>query len=229
MPAAKPVFKAGSPVYCAGPMFSVADLGEQRQISTTLKSAGFDTYLPQDDGIEVAKVMGKITSGLAMSQAQAGEVMAFARKIVFALDIFQLVSRCRSVVFNMDGRVPDEGSVVEAAIAYAVCKPVITFKTTPITILGGFDNPMVEGLTTTWQYVDDMDLIPAALAAAVADRPVRKKSSYCRHLDAVIALGASVWEEIDLIHQAPDLPPEKLYEQVHELEQLWSAELAAAF
>ena len=42
------------------------------------------------------------------------------------------------------------------------------FKTTPITMLAGADNPMVEGLSTSWSYVDNAAAVPAAVAAAVA-------------------------------------------------------------
>ena len=39
--------------------------------------------------------------------------MLQVRKWVFALDMFQLLERCQSLVFNLDGRTPDDGSVVE--------------------------------------------------------------------------------------------------------------------
>ena len=94
--------------------------------------------------------------------------MQFVREIVFSMDIYQLLNRCQSVVFNMDGRVPDDGSVVEAAAAFASGRPIVIWKTTPITMLGGTDNPMVSGLAMNWQTVSELTALPAAIAAAVA-------------------------------------------------------------
>jgi nucleoside 2-deoxyribosyltransferase len=220
--------KNGPPIYCAGPMFSAADLAQQLQIADKLQAA-FDPYLPQRDGIEVAKVMDKITTGINLPPGDVANIMDFARKIVFALDVFQVAERCRALVFNMDGRVPDEGSAVEAAIACATDKPVVIFKTTPVTILGGYDNPMVQGLTTNWKYVGDLDSLLVAVSSAVAARPHGRRRSFGQHMDAVIKLGRDVWAKIDLIHKAVDDTPDELLAQVRALEQLWSADLIAAY
>ena len=80
--------------------------------------------------------------------------MLEVRKWVFALDMFQLLDRCQSLVFNLDGRTPDDGSVVETAAAFTAGKPLVIYKTSPITMLAGADNPMVTGLSSSWKYVD---------------------------------------------------------------------------
>jgi nucleoside 2-deoxyribosyltransferase len=214
------IVKPGSPVYCAGPMFSIADQHEESQIAHHLEDAGFSTYLPQRDGIEVGKVMGKINSGLGLAPNEVAEVMTFVRKLVFALDMYQLIGRSRAVVFNMDGRVPDEGGVAETATAFAAGQPIVIFKTSPITILGGTDNPMVQGLTSNWSYVDDLTQLPDAVTAAVATKTRLNGAAFVPgpHLRAVLDLGSAVWNMIDQIHASSNDTAEQLYKDVQALE-----------
>jgi len=219
----------GSPVYCAGPMFSLGDKREEKRISKVLKSAGFSTYLPHKEGIEVAKALRMLTSPPLGATANFATIVDFARKIGFALDIFQVVERCNSVVFNMDGRVPDEGSAVEVAVAFAVCKPIVIFKSTVISLMAGYDSPMIQGLATNWTYATDLTSLPGAVRSAVAARPDGGDTCRCEHLGAVIDLGRLVWANIDQIHAAMDDSPPVLLKLVQDLEQLWRPELNAAF
>jgi hypothetical protein len=110
----------------------------------------------------------------------------------------------------MDGRVPDEGSVSETAAAFASGQPIVIYKTTPISILGGLDNPMLSGLAMNWGKVDDISAIPNAVILAVqamariGGPPVQ----FAKQAQAVIALGGTVWAAIDQIHtllQNPDI------------------------
>jgi nucleoside 2-deoxyribosyltransferase len=225
----------GSPVYLSGPMFSAADLWQQALIAETLEEAGFTTYLPQRDGIEVGNVMHMVN---AQNTPQVPSLMLFIRQIVFAMDMYQLLSRCKSLVFNMDGRVPDDGSVSETAAAFAYGQPIVIYKTTPITMLGGMDNPMVSGLTMNWGYVDDVKDLPAAVTAAVEEVQRLKETpaiagSQCQ---AVIDLGGEVWARIDAIHEGlksvnPNDPNsvKKAIEGLVALEQVLSPFISEAF
>ena len=143
----------GSPVYCSGPMFSIGDKREQHAVAKSLEAAGFTTYLPQRDGIEVGRVMALVNHPFIEGRI-ADDIMLEVRKWVFALDMFQLLERCQSLVFNLDGRTPDDGSVVETAAAFTAGKPLVIYKTSPITMLAGADNPMVTGLSSSWKYVE---------------------------------------------------------------------------
>src|SRR3954469_20588344 len=157
----------GSPVYCSGPMFSVGDKSEQQAISDALTAAGFSTYLPQRDGIEVGRGMQMVNHPL-LKGGIADKIMLEVRKLVFALDMYQLLDRCQALVFNLDGRTPDDGSVVETAAAFTAGKPLVIYKTSPITMLAGTDNPMVRGLSGSWPYTGDVSSLPSAVTAAVA-------------------------------------------------------------
>jgi len=149
-------------VYISGPMFSIGDKWEQDQIAAALESHGCKTYLPPRDGIEVGQLMALLNDpNISTDVAQMG--LAIVRRCVFALDMYQLIERCTCAVFNVDGRVPDEGSVVETAAAYAAGKPIVTFKSTPISFIAGQDNPMVDGLSYTWLNCSKLEDIADAL------------------------------------------------------------------
>jgi nucleoside 2-deoxyribosyltransferase len=202
---------AGSPVYCSGPMFSVGDKWEQKAIATALESAGYTTYLPQRDGIEVGKVMQLVHHPVIEGRI-ADDIMLMVRKWVFALDMYQLLERCQSLVFNLDGRTPDDGSVVETAAAFTAGKPIVIYKTTPITMLAGADNPMVQGLSSTWAYVDDVKAVPQAVTTAVA---AASKQPYSfagpPHVAALMREGNEVWDVLETLREMPKDSPEKLW------------------
>jgi nucleoside 2-deoxyribosyltransferase len=194
----------GSPVYCSGPMFSVGDQWEQLAIATALEAASFDTYLPQRDGIEVGRVMRLLNHPL-LEGAIADKIMLQVRKWVFALDMYQLLDRCQSLVFNLDGRTPDDGSVVETAAAFTAGKPIVIYKSSPITMLAGADNPMVEGLSSTWSYAEDVASVAPAVEAAV-----KRTESYTYapppNVASLIAEGEEVWEVLSDMRSMPTDP-----------------------
>jgi nucleoside 2-deoxyribosyltransferase len=208
-------------------MFSVGDKWEQAAVAAELEAAGYTTYLPQRDGIEVGKIMQLINHPL-LSGKIADEIMLAVRKWVFALDMYQLLERCQSLVFNLDGRTPDDGSVVETAAAFVAGKPIVIYKTTPITMLAGADNPMIEGLSSTWAYVDDVTAVPAAIAAAVA---ARKGVAYGyrgpANVAALMTEGATVWEVVQALHDLPKDTDEQRAAWVNALGEALLAQPAA--
>src|SRR3954447_19767601 len=191
----------GSPVYCSGPMFSVGDKSEQQAISDALTAAGFSTYLPQRDGIEVGRVMQMVNHPL-LKGVIADKIMLEVRKWVFALDMYQLLDRCQALVFNLDGRTPDDGSVVETAAAFTAGKPIVIYKSSPITMLAGADNPMVTGLSSSWKYVDAVAGVPPAVKAAVTGA---KPYAYAGppNVVALIQEGGEVWDVLEVLREMP--------------------------
>jgi len=65
---------------------------------------------------------------------------------IFSLDVYELIERCDAVLCNLNGRVPDEGMIVEAALAYAAGKPLVLFKDDARAPFGGYDNSMLTSL-----------------------------------------------------------------------------------
>ncbi|NOD88759.1 MULTISPECIES: nucleoside 2-deoxyribosyltransferase [unclassified Ruegeria] len=188
-------------VYCSGPMFSVGDLWEQQNIAAVLEAGGFTTYLPQRDGLEVGKLMALLLDPQISSQE--GQIaLSIVRKVTYSLDIYQLIGRCTCLVFNMDGRVPDGGSLVESSIAYAAGKPIVIYKTTPITMLAGTDNPMIEGLSTSWTYVHDtVDIVPALQARIAAQSDADYVYTPPSVVGLVLEVGSSVADKNSKLRQ----------------------------
>jgi hypothetical protein len=132
----------------------------------------------------------------------ANAIMLEVRKWVFALDMYQLLERCQSLVFNLDGRTPDDGSVVETAAAFTAGKPIVIYKTTPITMLAGADNPMVEGLSSIWAYVEEAAAVPKAVAKAVG---AAKPYTYSAppNVKSLIREGNTVWDVLETLRGHP--------------------------
>lgn len=118
-------------IYIAGPLFCDAELEYNERIDKFLSDLGFTTFLPQRDGYKLVELEKKVGRSEAV-------------RIIFDRDV-QEIRDCDAVVFNMDGRVPDEGACVEIGIAYASGKKCIGLKTDARGVFGGADNPMVLG------------------------------------------------------------------------------------
>jgi hypothetical protein len=182
-------------------MFSEGDKVEQERLAETLEDAGYTTYLPQRDGIEVGKVMALVKHPNASPELIL-EATKKVRPWVFALDMYQLLERCKSLVYNIDGRTPDEGGAVEAASAFTSGKPVVVFKTTPISLIDGTDNPMVQGLSFKWEQAEDDTQLPKVLGEAIANAP-----SYSYNPPPEIAellrVGKAVWKALAKVRDMP--------------------------
>jgi nucleoside 2-deoxyribosyltransferase len=161
-------------VYLAGPMFSEGDKWEQTELELALEDVGFKCHVPQFDGIEVATVMQLLnTPSMHGTQPMLEPIVlsrcvAWVTRAVVALDVYQVIEGCQCVVLNIDGRVPDEGALVEASLAWTTGHPVVTYKTTSISELNGNNNPMI-GVIGGWTAVaSDPDEAAIAVEEAVS-------------------------------------------------------------
>lgn len=121
-------------IYLAGPLFNDGERHEMALLAAALEQRGLATFLPQRDGLELAS--------LTKSTPEAGALWS---KAIFQLDIAHLLA-CRGVVVNLDGRVPDEGAMVEAGIAWASGKPLVFYQRDARRCFAGDNNPMISGL-----------------------------------------------------------------------------------
>ncbi len=129
-------------IYCAGPLFNESEKQEMKRLAEALESASYGTFLPHRDGLEFSQA-AKCLQKKGIPSALVNSVLSRA---IFALDVFQVVN-CHGLVLNMNGRVPDEGAMVEAGIAWANNKKIVIFKNDARTLLNGSDNPLVLGLS----------------------------------------------------------------------------------
>jgi nucleoside 2-deoxyribosyltransferase len=129
-------------VYCAGPLFTPKEAEDMAEIADVLQDAGFSTFLPQRDGIELTVAVGElIHAGLSVSEAERS-----LKDAIFALDVYEVIECCDALVVNLNGRVPDEGAVVEVALAWLAGKPLVMYKEDARTKFRNGDNPLLEGL-----------------------------------------------------------------------------------
>jgi nucleoside 2-deoxyribosyltransferase len=129
-------------VYCAGPLFNDVERQEMAQIAQALEEAGFATFLPQRDGLEFSRLL-PVLQGMGVSLSAAD---AMLQRAIFSLDVYELLAGADAVVANLNGRVPDEGTVVEASLAWHAGKPLVLYKDDARSLLNGADNPMLTGL-----------------------------------------------------------------------------------
>ena len=129
-------------VYCSGSLFNDKEREEMLEIADALERAGFSTFLPQRDGFEFKPLLPALI-GMGIEPERATELWD---KAIFALDAFQAAIGCRAMIVNLNGRVPDEGAVAEAALAWSCGNIVVGYKADVRSLLAGRDNAMVSGL-----------------------------------------------------------------------------------
>ncbi len=112
------------------------------QIAAALEHKGYSVFLPQRDGLEFAWLFPLfLERGIDAQDAQ--KILNLA---IFSLDVFQ-ISDSQGLLLNMNGRVPDEGAMVEAGIAWANNKVVVIFRSDSRSLIEGNCNPLVLGLS----------------------------------------------------------------------------------
>lgn len=123
-------------IYLAGPLFNEEERNLMERIAFRLEGVKIKVFLPHRDGIGGDKDFIKTREG--------GYTDSMMRDI-FKLDT-EKVKLCSALVLNLNGRVPDEGAVSEAAIAWTLGKTVFIYKDDLRSLVNGFDNPLVMGL-----------------------------------------------------------------------------------
>lgn len=146
-------------VYIASPLFNPKEREENSEIDEALRKEGFETFLPQRDGFLYVELVKTLEEKKECKREDAEKI---ALSIITHLDIYEVCEGSDALVLNMNGRVPDEGAVSEAAMAFAVGHPVVIYKNDARSLVGGRDNPLVTGLGGC-EVVNTIEGIPAAL------------------------------------------------------------------
>ena len=176
--------RTGVRVYCAGPMGGPEDFATMRGIAAHLRKAGYQTYLPVDDGFSLILMYEAIAKSGRSESVQA-EARHWLMVAVYTLDMYCMLERCNAMIANTNpwggGAVnPEAGTVMEASFAAAYGIPLAFFKTDPKRLLppdtvegSGWDNPMIVGLSG--QFGLDPDY-----AAGSSDELLRLLDSRCQ-------------------------------------------------
>jgi nucleoside 2-deoxyribosyltransferase len=195
-------------IYCSGPLFCAEEVGGMNVIAKVLEDAGFQTFLPHRDGLE-AYVMRFGNSSLLSTISAIRTSVDYA---IFSLDVYELMERCGAVVCNLNGRVPDEGMIVEASLAYAAGKPLVLFKDDFRAPFGGYDNSMLTSLVRG-KIVRKLKELPSALKSEMSKKidlmplsgGLKKAISYGKRISSVMehlpqSIGKKRWSEEVLSH-----------------------------
>ena len=134
--------RTGYQIYCAGPLFNRPEQEEMSEIARTLEGAGFSTFLPHRDSFLFMDVYREFLRG----GYDAAESSRMIQQAIFWLDTYEVISGCQGLVLNMNGRVPDEGAVAEAAMAWMAGKAIVLYKADSRSLIQGDDNELVLGL-----------------------------------------------------------------------------------
>ena len=119
-------------IYYAAPLFNDMELNKNERMKRWLESKGYFVYLPQDE------------AGLAYEKIDDNNKTQINKKI-FESDV-KCIKKSDLLIFDLNGRVPDEGGCVELGMAYAWGIKCIGFKTdTRALDYTGDDNLMIEG------------------------------------------------------------------------------------
>jgi nucleoside 2-deoxyribosyltransferase len=153
-------------IYCAGPLFNSSERAEMEMLAEVLELSGFKTFLPHRDGF----VFGTIVPDLVRAGYPLDAAQWMARQAIFALDVCQVLLSCDGMVVNLNGRVPDEGAVVEGAMAWTVGKAVVLFKDDSRSKIDGLDNPLVAGLGG-FRAIHRSEDLPPAMTHALSEHP----------------------------------------------------------
>ena len=190
-------------IYCSGPLFCAEEVGGMSAIAKVLEDAGFQTFLPHRDGIE-GYVMRFSNTSLLSTIAQIRTRIDYA---IFSLDVYELIERCSAAVCNLNGRVPDEGMIVEAALAYAAGKPLVLFKADARAPFGGYDNSMLTSLVHG-KIVRRLNALPSAVKHVLSQEKdsvplssaLKKAVSYGKRITSAMErlpknMGKKQWSE----------------------------------
>ena len=154
-------------VYCAGPLFNRSEREEMTAIADQLMESGYTVYLPHRDGMEFRLILDVLIERNWDTPTAA----QFLHEAIFALDVYQLVIECEAMVWNLNGRTPDEGAVSEAAMAWVLGKPLIAYQDDVRSLIQGRVNPLLVGMVE-FESVDEIGLIPDTLSAAINNQEI---------------------------------------------------------
>lgn len=186
-------------VYCAGPLFNAAERDEMTAIAERLEAAGFPVFLPHRDGMEFRRVH-QVLIDRDWSPDRAGEILHAA---IFALDVYQLAEECGAMVWNLNGRVPDEGAVSEAAIAWTLGKPLVAYSDDVRSLIAGRLNPLLAGLVG-FRVVRSIGELPARLSAAIASGNHSHRRPFPPNLQTIVEPGKRLWKAMSECDEPAD-------------------------
>ena len=123
----------GRTAYYAAGLFNEAERTFNLKVKAMLDELGLDTWFPQED------------AGFLEDYMDQGMTLDQARHHIFTQNL-EAVEAADILIFNLDGRVPDEGACIEAGVAYGRDKKLIGIQTDFRAVEPGGNNLMIDGV-----------------------------------------------------------------------------------
>lgn len=184
-------------VYCSGALFSPEDLKVMKDISDNIEATGLQTFLPHFDGLE-AFFLNQANNAISNS-ILLRPIQRFINKAIFALDIYQIISVCDYFVINLNGRIPDDGAVVELGLAIAYNKPIIIYQNDLRAKYNNLNNLNILGVIRQSHQVNSISEIPEIIKKiSLADYP--PVTEYPDNIKRQLEFGERVWKFIQKIN-----------------------------
>jgi deoxyadenosine/deoxycytidine kinase/nucleoside 2-deoxyribosyltransferase len=120
-------------VYYAAGLFNEAERTFNLKVKALLDELGYETWFPQED------------AGFLEDYMDEGMTLQEARHRIFTMNL-EAVENADVLLFNLDGRVPDEGACVEAGIAFGRDVPCLGLQTDFRAVEPGGNNLMLDGI-----------------------------------------------------------------------------------
>jgi nucleoside 2-deoxyribosyltransferase len=189
-------------IYCAGPLFNRTEQQEMAEIARVLEGTGFSVFLPHRDSFLFADVHREfLREGYT-----SGESTRMIQQAIFWLDSYEIISRCQGLVLNMNGRVPDEGAVVEAAVAWMAGTAIVLYKSDARSSIHGSDSPLVLGLGG-FVKVSTIPEIAYAFTQLFRSKRADPEMLLPRAVKDVIAPGRRLSQRLAACQSSADLVP----------------------
>ncbi|NND02946.1 MAG: deoxynucleoside kinase [Acidimicrobiia bacterium] len=119
--------------YYAAALFNEGEREFNLRVKTMLDECGFETWFPQED------------AGFLEDYMDEGMTLDQARHHIFEQNL-EAVRNSDVLIFNLDGRVPDEGACIEAGVAFGMGKRLIGIQTDFRAVEPGGNNLMIDGV-----------------------------------------------------------------------------------
>lgn len=155
-----------------------------QEIADVLEANDFDVFLPHRDGFEFANLSAGIEEFIQSKKATS----LLLQRAIFTLDIYQVLSS-DGLILNMNGRVPDEGAMVEAGIAWQAGKKIVIYKNDNRSLINGEDNPLLIGLSD-FITISNISNIPPCFEEVRSDK--KSKAIDSQRLENLFNKGKSI-------------------------------------
>ncbi|MFQ5787577.1 MAG: hypothetical protein ACE5H1_06300, partial [Thermodesulfobacteriota bacterium] len=145
-------------VYIASPLYSTKEQKDNCEIDEVLRSAGYNTFLPQRDGFCYFDLFKQVQNkGYAHEEARD-----IALGLIMHLDIYQVCEGCDATVLNLNSCNPGEGTITEGALCFRSERPLVIYKGNNPSFVLENHSPLLTG-QTGFEIVDKVEEIPKKL------------------------------------------------------------------